>query len=124
MSTDGCKNGCVMPLRFPRRPGENLPVIHADGCFCCDATDLVSSDNRPALPHFNYRIGSYGTIREWLFHQINQTPTLKNWTHRTPDDPAIALLEGASILGDILTFYQETYANEAFLPNIKTDQSS
>ena len=44
-----------------------------------------------------------------------QTPNLQNWTHRAPDDPAIALLEGASILGDILTFYQETYANEAFL---------
>ncbi|MCH8006826.1 MAG: hypothetical protein IH888_11450, partial [Planctomycetes bacterium] len=31
------------------------------------------------------------------------------------EDPGIALLEGASILGDILTFYQDLYANEAFL---------
>ncbi len=123
MSDQACKNGCVTPLRFPRRPGENLPVVHANGCFCCDDNKLVSSDNRPALPQFNYRIGSYGTMREWLFHQINQTPSLKNWTHRTPDDPAIALLEGASILGDILTFYQETYANEAFLRTAKWRES-
>ena len=40
---------------------------------------------------------------------------LASWTHRTADDPGIALLEGAAILGDILTFYQQHYANEAFL---------
>lgn len=115
MSEDGCKNGCTLPLRFPRRPGENPLNAHGEGCFCCATESRISSDNRPSLPHFNYRIGSYGTIREWLLYQINQTPNLQNWTHREPDDPAIALLEGASILGDILTFYQETYANEAFL---------
>ena len=120
MSDDKCENGCVLPLRFPRRPGENLPSVHGVVCFCSTPDARISSDNRPALPHVNYRIGTYGTIREWLLHQVNQTPKLKNWTHRTPDDPAIALLEGASILGDILTFYQETYANEAFLTRFAT----
>ena len=75
----------------------------------------MSQDNRPSLPRFNYRIGTYGSIREFLFHQLDQTPALQSWTHRAPDDPAVALMEGASVLGDILTFYQETYANEAFL---------
>src|SRR5580765_103423 len=115
MSDSSCKNGCVMPLRFPRRPGENPPTAHGEGCFCCTPEIRISSDNRPALTHFNYRIGSYGSIFEYLLHQINRTPNLQDWTHRAPDDPAIALLEGASILGDILTFYQETYSNEAFL---------
>jgi len=115
MSQGGCKNGCTTPLSFPRRPGENLPTVHGEGCFCCSPNERISGNNRPALPHFNYRIGTYGSIREWLLNRINQTPNLQNWTHRAPDDPAIALLEGASILGDILTFYQETYANEAFL---------
>lgn len=115
MSDNGCKNGCTIPPAFPRRPGENPPTLHGDGCFCCNPKTLVSVDNRAALPHFNYRIGSYGTIREWLFDRINQTPSLLNWTHRAPDDPAVALLEGAAILGDILTFYQDTYANEAYL---------
>ena len=75
----------------------------------------MSQDNRPALSRFNYRIGTYGSIREFLFHQLDKTPALHTWTHREPDDPAVALMEGAAILGDILTFYQETYANEAFL---------
>ena len=123
MSEEGCKNGCVLPLSFPRRPGEVPPSPHGEGCFCCAPETRISSDNRPALPHFNYRIGSYGTIREWLINRMDQTASLRNWTHRTPDDPAIALLEGASILGDILTFYQETYANEAFLRTAKGRES-
>ncbi len=123
MSDDGCNNGCTLPLSFPRRPGENPPSAHGEGCFCCTPETRISSDNRPALPHFNYRIGSYGTIREWLLNRIDQTPNLRNWTHRAPDDPAIALLEGASILGDILTFYQEAYANEAFLRTAKGRES-
>jgi hypothetical protein len=93
------------------------------GCPCCSGEGRVSSDNRPALSHFNYRIGTYGSIREWLLHRINATPVLQNWTHRAPDDPAIALLEGASVLGDILTFYQDTYANEAFLRTAKWRES-
>src|SRR5262249_60823208 len=36
-------------------------------------------------------------------------------THPTPDAPGIALIEGAAIVGDTLTFYQQLYANEAFL---------
>lgn len=115
MSDQECKNGCTIPPAFPRRPGENPPTLHGDGCFCCSPNERVSVDNRPGLPHFNYRIGNYGAIREWLFDRINQTPELLTWTHRAPDDPAVALLEGAAILGDILTFYQDTYANEAYL---------
>jgi len=85
-------NDCVAPETFPRRPS-----------------------NRPALPHISYRIGEYGDIRDFLLRQINLAPELKGWTHRGADDPGIALLEGAAVVGDILTFYQEHYANEAFL---------
>ena len=116
MSDKDCRNDCTLPLRFPRRPGTDPPTDHGTGCPCCSASSgRISQDNRPALPRFNYRIGTYGSIREFLFNRIDMTPELQNWTHRSPDDPAVALLEGASILGDILTFYQETYANEAYL---------
>ncbi len=116
MSEKECTNDCTLPLRFPRRPGTEPTAAHGDDCPCCSTSSgRISQDNRPALPRFNYRIGTYGSIREFLFNRIDMTPDLRNWTHRAPDDPAVALLEGASILGDILTFYQETYANEAFL---------
>ena len=92
-----------------------MPTVHGEDCFCCSENTRISQDNRPSLSRFNYRIGTYGSIREYLFHQLNQTTELQNWTHRAPDDPAVALIEGAAILGDILTFYQEAYANEAYL---------
>ena len=47
--------------------------------------------------------------------RLDATPALAHWTHREPDDPGIALLECAAVLGDILTFYQELYADEVFL---------
>ncbi len=90
--TDDCRNDCLDPLHFP-----------------------VDIFNRPALPHIRYRVGSYAEIREALLRNLDKTPGLSQWTHRGADDPGIALLEGAAILGDILTFYQELYANEAFL---------
>jgi len=72
-------------------------------------------DNRPSLPRIGYRIGTYSDIRADLVRRLNTTPELAHWTHREPDDPGIALLEVGAVLGDILTFYQELYANEAYL---------
>jgi hypothetical protein len=92
MSTPDCRNDCAEPLRFPVRP-----------------------INRPGLERISYRIGAYGEIREALLRNLNETALLAGWTHQSADDPGIALLEGAAILGDILTLYQDVYANEAFL---------
>jgi hypothetical protein len=80
------------PFVFPSRPG-----------------------NRPGLPRIAYRIGRYGSFVEVMKRGIDAAPELAEWTHRGADDPGIALIEGAAILGDILTFYQEHYANEAYL---------
>jgi hypothetical protein len=67
------------------------------------------------LSHIDYRIGTYSDFREALLRNLDKNAVLSGWSYRKPDDPGIALLEGASILGDILTFYQELYANEAYL---------
>lgn len=87
-----CRNDCIEKLLFPK-----------------------TLENRPGLSHIDYRIGSYPDILEALMRQLDNAPLLSAWTHRKPDDPGIALLEGAAVLGDILTFYQELYANEAYL---------
>jgi hypothetical protein len=71
--------------------------------------------NRPGLPRIAYRIGRYPDFVEAMTRAIDAAPELAAWTHRDPDDPGIALLQGAAILGDILSFYQEHYANEAYL---------
>jgi hypothetical protein len=97
MSTDEqaqleCRNDCTEALAFPKK-----------------------IKNRSGLTQIDYRIGAYGDIREFLFRRLDREPILAAWTHREADDPGIALLEGAAILGDILTFYQNLYANEAYL---------
>ncbi|MGD1865948.1 MAG: hypothetical protein ACFB0D_15470 [Phormidesmis sp.] len=94
------KDNCTAPLRFPKR-----------------------LNNRPGLAHIDYRIGSYSDIRAALLRHIDSDEVLKDWTHREADDPGIALLEGAAILGDILTFYQNLYANEAFLRTAQWKES-
>jgi hypothetical protein len=71
--------------------------------------------NRPGLPRIAFRIGRYADFVEVMKRSIDAAPELAGWTHRLPDDPGIALMEGAAILGDILSFYQEVYANEAYL---------
>ncbi|MDH4607149.1 hypothetical protein [Pseudomonas sp. BN102] len=73
------------------------------------------ADNRPGLPRIAYRIGRYADFLEAMSRSIDAAPELTAWTHRGADDPGIALLQGAAILGDILSFYQEHYANEAYL---------
>jgi hypothetical protein len=90
----------IDPFEFPRRP-----------------------QNRPGLPRIAYRIGRYADFVEAMTRAINLAPELAAWTHRDPDDPGIALLEGAAILGDILTFYQEHYINEAFLRTVAWRES-
>ena len=71
--------------------------------------------NRPGLETIDYRIGDYVAMRAHMLAQIDADPALAGWTHRLPDDPGIALVEAAAIVGDILALYQETYANEAYL---------
>lgn len=95
-----CRNDCLEPLLFPKRP-----------------------HNRAGLSHIDYRIGTYADFREALLRKLNLDPVLAPWTYRGADDPGIALLEGAAILGDILTFYQELYANEAYLRTARWRES-
>lgn len=73
------------------------------------------ADNRPGLPRLAYRIGRYADFVEAMTRGLDAAPELAAWTHRDADDPGIALLQGAALLGDILSFYQEHYANEAYL---------
>lgn len=91
-----CDNDCHQASAFPK------PVF-----------------NRPGLSTIGYRIGSYADLREHMLALLDADPTLAAWTHRLPDDPGIALIEAAAEVGDILSFYQDLYANEAYLRSAK-----
>ena len=82
--------------------------------------------NRPGLPGIAYRIGDYHSFRQSLLAALaselteGETPQkssrpLAKLTTRSPEDPAIALLDAWAIVADVLTFYQERIANEGYL---------
>lgn len=79
--------------------------------------------NRPGLSRIDYRIGTYAELRAHILDTLDKSTALQTWTHRGVDDPAIAFVESASIVADILTFYQSLYANEAYLATAQWRES-
>src|SRR5215208_6242651 len=94
-------------------------LFDESACGCCEVpvppTPEVIS-NRPGLTTIRYRIGTFSSFRQAMIEAIARKPKLRDeWTARTSDDYGIAVLEMWAYLADILTFYQERIANEAFL---------
>jgi Baseplate J-like protein len=109
-----------------------------DICGCCEGIQKLTplaTANRPGLDALAYRVGTYATFletmkarlsnlyidiaREGLDAQgkprVDRLYPLQKLTTRAGDDPAVALLDCWSILGAVLTFYQERIANEGYL---------
>ncbi len=97
-------------------------------CDCCaclsGATHAGEVTNRPGLAALRYRIGDYASFYEAMIRRLTvpvdadqpaATYSLHKLTTRERDDLAIALLDAWAVVGDVLTFYQERIANEAFL---------
>lgn len=73
--------------------------------------------NPPGRTALAYRVGEYGSFRAALLDRLASPayPALQGLTVRTPDDPAIGLLDATAILGDLLTFHSERIADEAYI---------
>ena len=102
-------------------------------CDCCEGVRLLtpaSHQNRPGLPALRYRVGTHGQFLQSMQARLSslqvsgvgsdgQTPTLfrplQGLTTRDPGDASIALLDAWATVGDVLGFYQERIANEAYL---------
>ena len=95
---------------------------HDLSCSCGACTlaggVLTSPENRPSLPVLSYRRGSFSSIRAALLQALGvaraDTAAIRELTARA-DDHAITLTELWAAVGDVLGFYNERYANEAFL---------
>lgn len=98
------------------------------GCGCCaclaGAGHVAEVTNRPGLSAIGYRVGTYGSFYDAMIRRLSvpvdpQQPTATYSLHklktREGDDPSIAMLDAFAVVGDILTFYQERIANEAYL---------
>ena len=89
-------------------------------CGCCDGVvqetpQLIT--NRPALPEIAYRVGTHSTFNASMLASLSDPayPALAMLRTRDTSDFSIALLDSWAVALDILTFYQERFANEAFL---------
>jgi hypothetical protein len=89
-------------------------------CGCCTGLAQQTPEaiaNRPALPAIAYRAGRYATFNASMLAALSDSafPPLAALRTRDPGDFSIALLDAWAVTLDILTFYQERFANEAFL---------
>lgn len=86
-------------------------------CHCCEPPAGIDPglSNRPSLSAVAYRIGTFSRFRAAMLDEIADHPELALLTSRDSDDYGITLLEMWAAIADVLTFYQERYANEAFL---------
>ncbi|WP_234333496.1 putative baseplate assembly protein [Streptomyces viridochromogenes] len=73
--------------------------------------------NPPGRTALDYRVGEYGSFLAALLDRLASPayPALGGLTVRTPDDPAIGLLDATAVLGDLLTFHSERIADEAYI---------
>ncbi|HEV2273474.1 MAG TPA: hypothetical protein VGR96_04875, partial [Acidobacteriaceae bacterium] len=99
-------SGCIIP-------NEQL-------CGCCAGSAQQTPQlitNRPALSSIAYRAGVYSTFNASMLAALSDPsfPSLALLSTRDPSDFSIALLDAWAVALDILTFYQERFANEAFL---------
>ena len=87
-------------------------------CGCCVSSPLPSAvENRPGLERVRYRIGTHSEFLSGALAALSDESfaVLRRLTTREPGDFTLALLDGWAAVADVLTFYQECLANEAWL---------
>ena len=85
----------------------------SSGCGC--GTCAPGPANPPGRTALERRVGDHGSFLAAMLERLPEHPALRALTVRTLDDPAIALLDVAAVLGDLLTFHTERTADEGYL---------
>jgi hypothetical protein len=91
--------------------------MKVDTCGCCDlpAGTPIVAFNRPGLTAIVFRVGTYSSFRLSMLQRISRLQALSTLHTRSDDDYAVTLLDMWATVADVLTFYQERIANEAYL---------
>jgi hypothetical protein len=89
-------------------------------CGCCAGVTRLTPAlivNRSLLPAVAYRAGTYSSFMETMLAGLSSSsvPALAGLRTRDSSDFSIALVDAWSEVLDILTFYTERLANEAYL---------
>jgi phage-related baseplate assembly protein len=109
--------------------GNPCELFEQPACTACEpqrpATPL-SLVNRPGLGVLRYRVGTFSTFRQAMLDVLVASPVAsldpddpsqppRTLTTGASDDYGVAMLELWAYVCDVLTLYQQAYANEAFL---------
>lgn len=91
-----------------------------ESCGCCTGTTARTPGriaNRPGLSAVAHRSGTHSDFLASMLAGLSSKdrPALAGLRTRDADDPTIALLDAWAVACDVLTFYSERLANEAFL---------
>jgi len=89
-------------------------------CGCCEGTSAQTPQpitNRPALPAIAYRVGTHAAFQASMLAALSApaNAALRPLRTRSDGDFTIALLDAWAMSADILSFYNERIANEAYL---------
>ncbi|MFE8005795.1 putative baseplate assembly protein [Streptomyces sp. NPDC057418] len=90
------------------------------GCGCGGHDERLAPAalyNPPGRTALDYRSGDYGSFLAAMVDRLASPayPALRGLTVRTPDDPAIGLLDAWAVVGDLLTFHSERIMDEAYV---------
>ena len=97
-------------------------------CGCCAGVDQRTPAvvaNTPGLPAIQYRVGKYATFYETMLAglSLSSAPALAGLRTRDSGDISIALVDAWAETLDVLTFYTERLANEAYLGTAVEERS-
>ena len=97
---------------------------------CCEGLRKATPgqvENRPGLGAVAYRTGTWRDFFETMLTRLSaddaNKKALERLKTREGDDFSIALLDSWSVVADVLTFYQERFANESFLRTARERRS-
>lgn len=97
-------------------------------CGCCSGTSLQTPQprgNSPGLAAVSYRVGTWSSFNESMRARLSSSdyPALATLKTRDTDDFTVALLDASAVVLDVLSFYQERLANEAYLRTARQPRS-
>lgn len=78
-------------------------------------TGPIGTMNPPGSTRLRYRIGVHGSFKEAMRVAAAESPGLARHTSRDDSSAAVAFMDTAAVLLDILSFYSERILNEGFL---------
>ena len=89
-----------------------------ESCGCCEGIEPAtpaSVANSPGQSQLVYRVGTHARFKASMLDAIGRAAALEGLTTRSDSDPSVAVMDAFAAALDVLTFYNERYANEAYL---------